>query len=142
MSNQLLTVKEYAESIGISTQAVYKKLNQPDNPLNRYTKKVKNKLYIRREALNNIKSEEGEENPEETTNAETHTETENAHLRMIALLEKQIQEKDDLIKNLLQKIDDMTTLINQQQQLTLHQTKQLAERKKRKFLFFKTKDEE
>lgn len=48
---EYISIKAFAERAGVSPQAIYKRLNQVDNPLNNYIKQVGNQRMLNIQAL-------------------------------------------------------------------------------------------
>lgn len=51
VAQEYITIKEFAARAGVSPQAIYKRLNQVDNPLNNYIKQVGNQRMLNIQAL-------------------------------------------------------------------------------------------
>lgn len=119
-NNNLLTIKEFAKRAGKSEQSIYKRLN---NRLNPYVQLVENQKMLNSKALFEVYGIEVEQpyqpklnnpfNPEQQDNA--------ALLSAIEALNKQLGEKD-------KQIEQLTKLLDQQQQLQL-QSQRLLEPK-------------
>lgn len=149
MENDLLTIKEFAEFAGVSVQSIYKRLSKPDNPIQRYLTTVERVKYIQRKAyyvLYNPEAapaaEDKEPQPveqEQPQEKQEQPKPKNSTDRILDILERQLeeqrrqlQEKDnqiaaqnEQIKSLLERLEDSTRIINQQQQLTAMNTKAL-----------------
>lgn len=54
VAQEYITIKEFAARAGVSPQAIYKRLNQVDNPLNNYIKQVGNQRMLNIQALHDI----------------------------------------------------------------------------------------
>ena len=152
MGKDLLTVKDFAEKAGVSVQSIYKKLAKTNNPIQRYLKVVDGVKYIEPRALEILYSPKAasaaddEEPPvvEETPPPKQAApqQSKNSTDRILDLLEKQLeeqrrqllekdrqlQEKDNQIKSLLDRLEESSKIINQQQQLTAMNTQALLER--------------
>jgi hypothetical protein len=99
MSKDKITIAEYAELRGVSQQSVYKRLNGSLNP---YLIEENGQKYLKIEVLTPEEKEKYEAEVEEVVepvvkpfNNPTYTD----------ILEEQIAEKDEVIKDLLRKID-------------------------------------
>lgn len=109
----LLTVSEYAAAVGISPQAVYKKLN---NKLKPFLIVVDGKKYIDGAAL-----EDGDNQRFKEVKQPFNQQFNNQNQ---PLLERQIEEKDKTIQSLLRQVESLqeqngklTELLSQSQQL-------------------------
>lgn len=136
MDNEYITIKEFADISGVSVQSVYKKIKQENNPIKPYLKRFKNKLYIKRTALDTITP--GEEHQKQKQNENPATKAEE---KLVSILEsqlselreqlkfkdEQLREKDIQINQLLNQVSESMTLLNQQQQLTALTAKAPAE---------------
>lgn len=139
MVENLMTIKAFAEAVGVSQQSIYKRLNKLNNPLEKYVKEINGKKYIDSRAVSQIYNIT--EPKERTIKPDTTKEKDNTE-RLIVLLEsqivekdKQILEKDKQIENLIKRLDEAHQLVNQQQQL-------LAIEKKEFFEFESQKEED
>lgn len=54
LSDELLTVQQFAALAGKSTQSIYKKLNKVDNPIQPYVVLVDGRKMLKRQALSEI----------------------------------------------------------------------------------------
>ena len=52
--NKFLSVKEFAERAAVSVQSVYKRINKPDDIINKYTQTIDKKIYISERAIEDI----------------------------------------------------------------------------------------
>ena len=128
MENEYVSIKEFAELSGVSVQSIYQRIKKPNNPIKLYLKRVEGKTCIKKTALKDLYSNEGEqEKIKEPTE------------RLLDMLEKQLtekdkqlQEKDKQIESLLQKLDDANRLLDQQQQLKAMETKLLLDKQEEK----------
>lgn len=146
MENQhLLTISQYAEIVGTSKQAVYKRLN---NSLKKFLIVVDGKKYIDRAVL----TEEQKQKVEQPFNPKVEQIEQPFNPNFQPLLEKQIEEKDRQIERLFQQIEEkdkqietLQNLLNQSQQLQAIDRKLLLEsnqKKKGLFRLFGKKKEE
>lgn len=109
----LLSVSEYAAAVGISKQAVYKRLN---NKLKDFVKEVEGKKYIDKAALS-------EEQAARLNNVEQPFE-QPLNNQIQPFLQSQIEEKDKTIASLLRQVESLqeqnsklTELLNNSQYL-------------------------
>lgn len=138
MNKDYLTVKEFAVRIGITPQALYKRLNSDLKP---YVLKVENKKYLKTSALqfffNQSKDDKLKENEVENlveSEVERKKNTKTVELKdessaVMALLREQLQTKDKQIEKLQIDLTDTRTqlskIADQAQQLQLAQLKLL-----------------
>ena len=127
LPNKFISVKEFAKLAGVSSQSVYKKLN---NKLQTYSTVVDNKKVIDTTALWEVYGIE-EFNPNSTKFATNSTndstkvervESDSLNQELIQMLKKQLDEKD-------KQISELQTLLSQEQQLRLVEHQQLLEYK-------------
>ncbi|MDO5560343.1 MAG: DUF536 domain-containing protein [Oscillospiraceae bacterium] len=139
---QYVTIKEFATLANVTTQAIYKRLNQPENPLNQYVEYSGKMKLISRDALDLFTDSAGGQSAEESEN-----ETESGLLKSqeavftsyfdttLKVLTDQISSKDVQITELIncnqsqhekmqeqlqakdKQISELQKLIDQQQQL-------------------------
>lgn len=113
---EYITVKEFAEKIGVSRQTVYKWLSKGDNWLTGYATKGDKGVYIDIRAVDAYKGVNGRQSRDSkatdkaTSKATAEKTVENDY---IETLKQQIEEKDKQIK-------ELSRLLDQQQQLSLH----------------------
>lgn len=108
--NDFVTVYEFAEQAGVSTQAIYKQLNRRLKP---YVHVVKGRKMLDTAALRDLYGIDATlpeqsvfENQDSSGQSFQSDATEsNALLRVIDVLEKQLSEKDKQIADLLRIID-------------------------------------
>lgn len=144
MDDRLLTVKEFAEIAGVSVQSVYKKMMKKDHPIQRFINPVEGVKYIRSSALDLLyqkppaKADEKSEAPRPEPSDKQPQDS--SMDRLLSILEtqledqrRQLQEKDRIISKqaehitaLLQRLEDVTRAIDQQQQLTAISVKALT----------------
>ena len=108
-----LTVAEFSEQIGITKQAIYKRINKDLKP---YTKRVNGILYISSDASTLFKRSQEQEPKPPPPYAQTNTPTQPDSNDNRMLLE-QLKVKDKLIDQLQQTIKDLNT---QNHELQLH----------------------
>lgn len=92
MEKQYLSIKEFANEVGISQQAVYKQLN---NKLKPYLKVVENKKMLDRKAIELF------EKQEKTTQVEQ---------QLINMLQTELNKKNEQIEKLQQALDQAQRL--------------------------------
>lgn len=138
MSNKdtYILVSKFAEKAGVSRQAIYSQL---DRKLKKYVKEVDGIKYIDKYALIEVYGISEHDDVDNCTcqadnqnvdNTDKHSDTSiNALKDVIETLTAQLKEKD-------KQIDSLLKLQDQQQQLTLVQTKQLEEFEPEKKHFF------
>lgn len=153
MKIEYISIKEFAEIAGVSQQSIYKRLNKKDNPLQPYFKEVDGKKFLRKSALSlyeiaasaDEKAEQPEHEPEVKENVKIK-EKRDSNERLFDLLEqqlqekdrqlqekdKQLQEKDKQLSSLLQRLEEANKIINQQQQLTAIEKKNMLEIEEKK----------
>ena len=129
---QLLSVSEFAEVVGTSKQAVYKRLN---NSLKPFVVVVEGKKYIDRAVL----TEEQKQKVEQPFNPKVEQVEQPFNPNFQPILEKQIEEKDKQIERLFQQIEEkdkqietLQNLLNQSQQLLAIDRKLLLEKENQK----------
>ena len=120
MSKEYLTVKEVAEKVGVSYQAIYKRLN---STLKEYVEEVEGRKVLRSEVLrefdNKKKSTVKDDvqptfNPSSTSSSSLEEEYKRINERnekMIDDLRAQLREKDDQIKKQSDHIIDLSNKI-------------------------------
>lgn len=127
MKNEnLLTVSEYADAVGISKQAVYKKLNKS---LKQFVVELNGKKYIDKAVFGDNENQKLKE-VEQPLNQQLNNEIQ-------PLLVKQIEEKDNTIQSLLRQVESLqeqngklAELLHQNQQLLSQSQTLLAVEKK------------
>ena len=147
--NDLLTVKEFAEIIEVSTQAIYKQVINENSRLFPYVVQQKGKRYIKKEALKEVYQVEQPEKTTEATNSTEETNETNQDKQpfqpfqptvetdetnqsnqndpfskgIIEFLQEQLREKD-------KQIEKLQTLLDQEQHLHAQTRLLLEERNK------------
>ena len=111
MNKDFLTIKEFAEAVGVSQQAVYKQLN---NKLKPYLKVVDNKKMLNKSALELFKPKE------DTTNVEQ---------RLINMLQDELNKKNEQIERLQQLLDHAQQLHAMEKQRVLELECKVEEQK-------------
>ena len=97
MEKQWLSIKEVAEEMNVSYQAVYKRLNTNFKP---YVKKVKGRLMLSAEILDKYKVEGVEKNINQVQYKVENKEIIDALNDHIKSLKKELEGKDEQIKEL------------------------------------------
>lgn len=149
MEKDYISIREFAALVGVSVQSIYKKLLKEDNPLKEYLLITEQGRLISKEAISlyGLKLETDIEERKEDIEIKDASivEENNPTDKLIAILEtqmeelkrqliekdKQLAEKDKQIESLLARLEESSTIIQQQQTLTAINTqlytKQLEE---------------
>ena len=141
MNNELLTIKQYAQIVGVSTQAVYKQLT---TKLSKFVVVVDNKKFLDKAVLTEICQPTDNQ---VVNNVDNHcNQVDNPIFeKTISLLEKQLEEKDKQINTLLEQVKTLQELLNQAQQLQAMDKKvyllEKENKKKKGFLWLFSKKE-
>ena len=104
--NNFISVKEFAQRAGVSTQSIYKQL---DKRLATYSTKVGNRTMIDISALSELYGVEVVQ-PNSTELATVSTEESTYLQKYIQKLEEQLEKKD-------KQIEDLTQMLDQEQRL-------------------------
>lgn len=153
MENNFISVGEFAKLVGISQQAIYKRIKKDDEKLKPFVKNENNKYFISIDAVEQIfKIELKTEN-----DVDTKQDNENIVDKdfIIELLQKQleekqkeIEEKNQQIHSLIDNIANLNITLSQQQQLHLLDKDKIlklenpdVKKKKRFFSFFSKNNE-
>lgn len=134
MGNRYLTVKEFAAAANVSSQAIYKRLKQVDNPLQTFVKLVDNQKMIDSKALYElygIQENSTSYQPVEQPN-QPGLQPQNEQLTkdIIDILQKELEEKNKLIDNLMNRLEEQNNLLDQEQKLRLIDHNRLLELEK------------
>ena len=124
MNKDFLTIKEFAEAVGVSQQAIYKQLN---NKLKPYLKVVDNKKMLDKSALELF------ETKEDTTKVEQ---------QLINMLQTELNKKNEQIEKLQQALDQAQKLHAMEKQRVLELECKVEEQKqepKKKWWQFRKK---
>lgn len=97
MEKQWLSIKEVAEEMNVSYQAVYKRLNTNFKP---YVKKVKGRLMLSAEIIDKYRAVEVERNINQVQSEVENKDIIDALNDHIKSLKKELEEKDEQIKDL------------------------------------------
>ena len=106
MDKELLTIKDFSRAVGVSPQAIYKHL---EGKLKDYVSTVGNKKMIDKSALSLFEVENCNEKVDKNLN-----QIEN---QLIELLKKELEQKNEQIKEKDKQIADLLLALNQAQQL-------------------------
>lgn len=160
----LLSVKEIADIVGVTEQSVYKRLKKVDNPIQAFVVYENNQLRIRKSAielvyrkkvdntttqpsLNGVEKveKEKEENTDKGQNVSSAS-----YEKIIDILrqqleanQKEMEEKNNIIKALNDRLAEQSQMLNQQQKLSAMDKQRILEleegetegKKKRKGFF-------
>lgn len=146
---EFISIKNFAELAGVSTQSIYKRIRKTDNPIQPFLKREDNQLTIDKVALNvlygievdqtttqpSLKVENPLQNDSETKeNVKETKEEATASNKVIDILREQLQaqrkdieEKNTLIAELNHRLAEVTTLLDQQQKLSIADKKRILE---------------
>lgn len=137
---EYLSINEFAELVGVSPQSIYKRIKKENNPIKPYLKEVEGVKCISRSAAVLYKSTAAAEETEniidqKETNqprSEQQQPQRNSMEQLLDILDQQLKdqreqlkekdrqlmEKDKQIEKLLDQIAEITKIVDQQQQLT------------------------
>lgn len=120
MQSDYISIREFAELAGVSQQSIYKRLQNKNDELQPFYKKIDGKKYISLSALAaiyKIESQPQEQPKEESSNGDSF---------LLMLLQQQleamqrdVEEKNKQIQNLNDRLAEANQIISQQQQLHL-----------------------
>lgn len=147
---EYLGISAFASLVNVSTQSIYERLNKKDNAIHKYIKADSKPVQIHISAIKELygktltstctgtlKNGDNESGgtgfvPLQATTNNPSTETQkiqdedNAYLKVIAVLEKQVEQqkkdletKDKQIAEISERLKDSQNLLSQQQQLAL-----------------------
>lgn len=122
--SEYLSIKDFAESVGVSKQSIYQRIRKSDDEIKPYLKKQNGKMMVRKSAMELYN---GKKDKEENINSTERLL--NIFEKQLAEKDKQLAEKDDQINKLLKSLDDIQKLLDQQQQLNGMQNQILIESK-------------
>lgn len=123
----LLTVSEFAKKANISRQAVYKKI---DNSLQKYVVKVDNKIMLKIQGLEEFSVNEFDNQVDkkcQPIDNQVDNQVDNSDKEIIAILKKELEEKNNQIKSKDLQISMLQKLLDQEQQLRLVETNRILE---------------
>lgn len=98
---KLLTIKEYADKAGVTIQAVYKRINNPNTELAKFVVEQNGKKLLKAEALEVIPPRQ---TPEKSENEILH--------EMVKMLQAELGEKNEQIRSLNKQLEQMTDSVN------------------------------
>ena len=131
-SENLLTIKEFAEITGVSVQSVYKKIGSLNHAIQQFVVELNGVKHLKREAIDWYQNQKQKENNPGTGNTGKGNATSASDQAVIDILRQQIDilnqqiaVKDKQIENLLDQLNKITVLIDQQQKLTAMNQKPL-----------------
>lgn len=148
--NEYIAISTFSKITNVSVQSIYERINKKDNAIHKYIKADSKPLQIHISAVKDLYNKDysstltstlkGGENesggtgyvPLQATTNNPSTETQkvqdedNAYLKVIAVLEKQVEQqkkdletKDKQIAEISERLKDSQNLLSQQQQLAL-----------------------
>lgn len=119
-AKEYLSVKDFAQKIGVSVQSVYKKINKEDSELKPYIVKEKNVVKIDIRAITeiyNIPVKTASPKEETVDIKEFFINQLQEKDRQIQEKDRQIQEKDNQLNSALERLAEANRLLDQQQKL-------------------------
>lgn len=111
MNKEYITVKEFAEILGVSTQYVYKQLN---NKLQPYCKVVGNKKMLKKSAISVLAKKEDATEVVQQLNNQLNGEI---NAKLIEMLENELNEKGNQLKEKDKQIAELQKALDQAQKL-------------------------
>ena len=152
MDKKFISIKDFAEKVGISVQAVYKRINNKNDKIQPYLNRFNGKLFVSNIAIeelyktNNLNQVENNcEIPGIELNDKNFSKVIDTLNAQIVAYRKEIETKDKQIADLTALMKSNAQMLNQQQQLNLMdkqkilQLESAEDKKKRKFFdLFKT----
>lgn len=147
-NTDFLSVKDFAQKIGVSVQSVYKKINKADSELQDYIVKENNIVKIDSRAIKeiyNVSMPTTSPKEETTKFEEFFIQQIEEKDRQIKEKDRQIEERDSQIKSLIERLAEANKLLDQQQQLNaadkskILQLESLEQKKKGLFSLFRKK---
>ena len=150
MDKEFISTKEFAESVGVSVQAIYKRIRNKNDKIQPFLNQVNGKVYISKKAIDEL-FKTGELNqdlnqvekvyklPGEHNQEDFFKVLDTLHEQIIAY-RKEIETKDKQIADLLELMRTNQVVLSQQQELSLMDKKKIlqlesAEDKKKRNLF-------
>lgn len=120
---ELLTVKQFAEELNLTPQAIYKQLNTRLSP---YLVEKNGVKMLKRQAILDIFPDHTEksEKAEENASQEAFNQLSNSYQQLLNVLQTELKQKDDQIKSLQLLLSQQQQLLAQQQQINLLSQKQ------------------
>ena len=157
MDKEFISIKDFAEKVGVSVQAIYKRINNKNDKIQPYLNQFNGKFFVSIKAVDelfktdNLNQDLNQvENPCEIPGIElndknfskvidTLTAQIISYRKEIETKDKQIETKDKQIADLTELMKSNAQMLNQQQQLNLMdkqkilQLESAEDKKKRKF---------
>lgn len=130
MNSEYISISDFAAAAGVSQQSIYKRLQNKEDELQHFYKKIGGKKYISKIALTSIYGEaaEQEETPQE--NPKEEKAADDVLLTMLQqqleVMQRELEIKNKQIENLNDRLAEANNLINQQQQLQLLDKQKIA----------------
>lgn len=113
MEKKLLTVSEFSELVGMSRQAVYKKI-KTDNQLSTCVNRVDNKIFI--DIIRFRQITDNQSDNQYVNRVDTKVDSKN---ELIEILKKELEEKNKQLLEKDKQIETLQRLLDQEQQLHL-----------------------
>ena len=113
MEKKLLTVSEFSELVGVSRQAVYKKI-KTDNQLSTCVNRVDNKIFI--DIIRFRQITDNQSDNQYVNQVDTKVDSKN---ELIEILKKELEEKNKQLLEKDKQIETLQRLLDQEQQLHL-----------------------
>lgn len=147
--SETLSIKEFAEVAGVSPQSIYKRVKKPNNPIHTYIEYEGEELRLQKIALKELYGVEVDQTTNKPSLKVEQPKTEDkgtqdnarkvneeqeqtASFKVIQILREQIEaqrkdieNKNKQIEELNNRLAETTTLLDQQQKLSLADKKQL-----------------
>lgn len=153
MDKEFVSIKEFAEKLGVSVQAIYKRVNNENDKIQPYLRKVKNKVHVDIKAIeelfetDKLNQELNQElNQVEKVyklpgeyNQDSFYKVLDTLNEQIVAYRKEIETKDKQIADLLELMKTNNQVLSQQQELSLMdkqkilQLESAEDKKKRRF---------
>ena len=149
MDKEFVSIKEFAEKVGVSVQAIYKRVNNENDKIQPYLRKVKNKVRVDIKAIEELFENDKlnqELNQVEKVyklpgeyNQESFYKVLDTLNEQIVAYRKEIETKDKQIADLLELMKTNNQVLSQQQELRLMdkqkilQLESAEDKKKRRF---------
>lgn len=93
MKDEYISIKEFSERANVSVQAIYKRLNGLNNPLNQYIKLVENQKMLNIQALQDIYGVEVEQPIQPNHSTDSTSDPIKLLEKTIDILENELKEK-------------------------------------------------
>ena len=119
MDNQeYISIKEFAARANVSTQSIYKKLNQVDNKLQTYCKQVDNQKMLNIKALQDLYNIKVDKDMQQDTTLSQ---------QLIEILQEQLRVKDEQIASLNNTLEQTAAALKASQALQANTERKLIE---------------